>query len=467
MSFTGDQPPWRTGLLLEREREMAALESLLADLSGPSQGPAATGTGGLLVFAGSAGLGKTTLLNEVRRRTMARGCTVLSARGGEQEQGVAFQVVRHLLQPLLATGTEEEHREALGTWYDIVAPAVGLVAAPSGSPDPQGVRDGLDWIVTRFAVQRAPLVMMLDDAHWADAESLAWLTGFAPRVTELPMLLVVAYRPDELPRDAMTFGRLALRHGSRPLDLAPLTPGAVSRIVRDTLGEDADEAFCRETWAVTGGNPFEAVELAARVADRGLKPQVVHLPELRELASAVKGGGLVERLERLGTSAVRFAWSVAVLGAGASRSRAASLGGLGEAESADAVTRLREARISSRSRPATGTKRPTAASSSSIRWSPPPSTGRFPRPSGSPCTARPPRSSPRRVSAPPRPPATCWRRIPRATRGWCSNCARPPASTSGRALPTRPGAAWPGRCANRRPWRTAPRCCSNWAAPPC
>lgn len=350
MSFTGDRPPWRTGLLLEREREMAALESLLADLSGPSQGPAATGTGGLLVFAGPAGLGKTALLNEVRRRTTARGCTVLSARGGEQEQGVAFQVVRHLMQPLLATGTEEEHREALGTWYDIVAPAVGLVAAPNGSPDPQGVRDGLDWIVTRFAVQRAPLVVMLDDAHWADAESLAWLTGFAPRVTELPMLLVVAYRPDELPRDARTFGRLAVRHGSRPLDLAPLTPGAVSRIVRDTLGEDADEAFCRETWAVTGGNPFEAVELAARVADRGLKPQVVHLPELRELASAVKGGGLIERLERLGTSAVRFAWSAAVLGAGASRGRAASVGGLGEAESADAVTRLREARILARPR---------------------------------------------------------------------------------------------------------------------
>ncbi|MEV6012533.1 AAA family ATPase [Streptomyces sp. NPDC051976] len=358
MAFTGDQPPWHTGLLLEREKEMAALESLLADLGGrakrpTSQGPAAqgspgptaTGTGGLLVFAGSAGLGKTSLLQEVRRRTLARGFTVLSARGGEQEQGVAFQVVRHLLQPLLATGTEQEHRETLGNWYDIVAPALGLVAAPNGSPDPQGVRDGLDWIVTRFAVQRAPLVVMLDDAHWADAESLAWLTGFAPRVTELPMLLVVTYRPDELPRDAMTFGRLAVGHGSRPLDLAPLTPGAVSRIVRDTLGEDADEAFCRETWAVTGGNPFEAVELAARVADRGLKPQVVHLPELRELASAVKGGGLVERLERLGTSAVRFAWSAAVLGAMATRGTAASVGGLGEAESADAVARLREARI--------------------------------------------------------------------------------------------------------------------------
>ncbi|MFF3322079.1 ATP-binding protein [Streptomyces sp. NPDC002889] len=345
MAYTGERPGRPRRLLLERDAELAAVDALLAELRASPKGSAAPGAGGLLAFAGPAGLGKTTLLTEMRRRAVARGCTVLFARGGEQEQGVAFHVVRQLVQPVLAAGTEKEHRKILGSWYDIVAPAVGLVAGNNGSPDPQGVRDGLDWIATRFAVQHAPLVVMLDDAHWADAESLAWLTGFAPRVTELPMLLVVAYRSDELPGDAAAFARLAERHGSHPFDLIPFTPGAVSRIVRDILGEEADEGFCRETWAVTGGNPFETVELAAKVADRGLKPQVVHVPELRELASALKGSGLVERLERLGTSAVRFAWSAAVLGAEASRSLAASVGGLGEAESADAVARLREARI--------------------------------------------------------------------------------------------------------------------------
>ncbi|MFI2346041.1 ATP-binding protein [Streptomyces sp. NPDC019443] len=346
MAYTGDRPGRPRRLLLERDAELAALDALLTDLGASFTGSAAPCTGGLVALAGPAGLGKTTLLNEVRRRAVARGCTVLFACGGEQEQGVAFHVVRQLVQPVLAAGSEKEHRKILGSWYDIVAPAVGLVAGNgNASPDPQGVRDGLDWIATRFAVQRAPLVVMLDDAHWADAESLAWLTGFAPRVTELPMLLVVAYRSDELPADSVAFGRLAERLGSRPFDLVPLTPSGVSRIVRETLGEEADEAFCRETWAVTGGNPFETVELVAKVADRGLKPQTVHVPELRELASAVKGNGLVERLERLGTSAVRFAWSAAVLGSEASRSLAASVGGLGEAESADAVARLREARI--------------------------------------------------------------------------------------------------------------------------
>src|SRR5206468_4102427 len=105
----------------------------------------------------------------------ARGCTVLSARGGEQEQGVAFHVMRQLVQPAFAASPEAEHRRILGNWYDIVAPAVGLVAATGGgTPDPTGVRDGLDWVVTRFAVEHAPVVMVLDDAHWADTESLAW-----------------------------------------------------------------------------------------------------------------------------------------------------------------------------------------------------------------------------------------------------------------------------------------------------
>ncbi|MFG3355404.1 ATP-binding protein [Streptomyces sp. NPDC048001] len=345
MAHTGDRPGRSRRLLLERDTELAAVDALLTELGAPGAGSPGRGNGGLLAFAGPAGLGKTTLLNEVRRRAVARGCTVLLARGGEQEQGVAFHVVRQLVQPLLAASSEREHRELLGSWYDIVAPAMGLVAGGNGSPDPQGVRDGLDWIATRFAVQHAPLVVVLDDAHWADAESLAWLTGFAPRIGELPMLLVVAYRSDELPADAAAFAGLAERNGSHPHELVPLTPGAVGRLVRDSLGEEADDGFCRETWAVTGGNPFETVELTAKVADRGLKPQSAHVPELRELASAVKGSGLVDRLERLGTSAVRFAWSAAVLGAGATRSLAASVGGLGEAESADAVAALREARI--------------------------------------------------------------------------------------------------------------------------
>ncbi|MFF6791952.1 tetratricopeptide (TPR) repeat protein [Streptomyces filamentosus] len=300
--------------------------------------------GGVLAYAAPAGLGKTTLLAEIRRRAAARGCTVLSARGGDQEQRVAFHVARQLLQPQLAHASDAELRERLGSWYDIAGPALGLRAATAGSPpDPQGLRDALDWVLTHLAVRRAPLVVVLDDAHWADPESLGWLASFAPRAEDLPMLLVVAYRPDELPEEGKEF--TGHRSGQRPHGLAPLTAGAVARLVRDRIGAHADDAFCRDFWTVTSGNPFETVELAAKVRDRGLDPTADGAHELRDLAAALKGSGLVSRLERLGPATVRLAWACAVLGTEISPALAGALAGLGDEAVVDCAARLREARV--------------------------------------------------------------------------------------------------------------------------
>ncbi|MFH8405787.1 ATP-binding protein [Streptomyces sp. NPDC018019] len=332
--------------LLERNAELGAAELALSRLCGTSGGPVAAQRGGLLTFAGSPGMGKTALLAEVRARAAARGCTVLSARGCEQEHGMAFHVVRQLVQPVLAGYDEATSRTVLGSWYDIVAPALGLVADAGGSsPDPTGVRDGLDWLVTRLAVQQKPTVLVLDDAQWADQESLSWLTAFAPRAEDLPMLVVAAYRPDELPRSAAAFRKLAERHATRPFDLAPLTCDAVTSIIRAAVGDGAEDKFCTECWAVTDGNPFEAVELAAGLRERGLTGRRDDLSALRELGSAVKGKGLVERLDRLGGAAVRLAWAVAVLGTSATSGITSAVAALGSEATADAVAQLREARI--------------------------------------------------------------------------------------------------------------------------
>ncbi|MEU9998811.1 AAA family ATPase [Streptomyces sp. NPDC050848] len=314
-----------------------------ADAGGSSRAPGAP-RGGVLAYAAPAGLGKTTLLAEIRRRAAAKGCTVLAARGGDQEQRVAFHVARQLLQPQLAAASDTELRARLGSWYDIVGPALGLCApADGGPPDPQGLRDGLDWVLTHLAVRRAPLVVVLDDAHWADPESLGWLAAFAPRAEELPMLLVVAYRPDELPDSGDEFtGR---RSGRRPLGLEPLTSSAIARLVRDRVGAHADDTFCRECWTVTSGNPFEAVELAAKVRDRGLEPRAEAAHELRDLAAAVKGHGLTATLERLGTSTVRLAWACAVLGTEISPQLAGAVAGLGAEAVAECAARLRDARV--------------------------------------------------------------------------------------------------------------------------
>ncbi len=344
--------------LLERERELRAVDAALTELCGtdPADGTGNRG-GGVIAFEGPGGVGKTALLGEARRRAAARGCTVLRARGGEHEQGAAFHVVRQLFQPVLAETDEDEHRRILGGWYEIVAPAVGLVVSGhGGAPDPQGVRDGLDWLVTRFAVEHAPVVMILDDVHWADPESLDWLTRFAPRTADLPLLLAVGYRPEDLTADVAAIRTLIERQGSRPHVLAPLTPSGVGRIVREVLGDHADEAFCRECWAMTGGNPWEVTELTAKIRDRRLKPQSENLPALRELVSSAKDSGLNDRLTRLGTAAVRLAWAVAILGIEATPALTANVAGLSETEAADMVARLVDARILAPPRPGNGTR---------------------------------------------------------------------------------------------------------------
>ncbi|MFD9354471.1 ATP-binding protein [Streptomyces sp. NPDC060031] len=326
--------------MLERETELATVDEALELLTGPDA------DGALLAFSGPAGLGKTTLLAEVRRRSHAKACTVLAARGGEQEQNQPFHVARQLIQPQLAGAPDEELRAVLGSWYSIVGPALGLCAPEQGPPpDPQGLRDGLDWVLTHLIVQRAPVALVLDDAHWADPESLGWLAAFAPRAEHLPLLLVVAYRPDELPAHAEAFRTLPGRAGHRPLTLAPLTEDAVCTLVREAVGGHADAAFCREAWAVTTGNPFEAVELTAKVRDKGLAPTSASAPLLRDLAAAQRGSGLVARLHSLGPSTVRFAWACAVLGTAIPQDLAARVAGLGTEEAVVATGRLRDARI--------------------------------------------------------------------------------------------------------------------------
>lgn len=340
------QPSSANRPLLERRRELRALGAALAELRYAVDGVPRARSSGLLAFTGSAGLGKTALVNQARARAAAHGFTVFSGRGGEKDQQLAFHVVRQLVQPSLARMDSDKLRSALGSWYDIVSAALGLEAKGAArTPDPLCVREGLDWVMTRLVVRKAPVVLLLDDLHWADTESLGWLASFAPRAEDLPLLVVAAYRPDELPPEGEAFRTLASRHGKRPFALDRLSADSVTQIIRNELGKDAEDRFCKECWEVTGGSPFEAVELAIRLGDHQLKGTERDLPAMREFAATVKGPGLYERLQRLDTKTVRFAQTAAVLGSPFAPQLAASIAVLGEEDAAEATANLRAARI--------------------------------------------------------------------------------------------------------------------------
>ncbi|MFB7707631.1 AAA family ATPase [Streptomyces sp. NPDC056105] len=325
--------------LWERDKEIAVVERALGELCGD-----AASSGSLVVFRGEAGIGKTALLEEVRRIAAGRA-TVWSARGGETVTSVPFNVVRQLLQPALLALSQEEAREYFGDWYEIAGPALGIAEPGGRQADPQGVRDGLVAAVSRLARLHWPLVLLVDDAQWADEETLHWLAAFAERLDDLPVLVVVAHRDGEA--TAASTGHLeAVGAAARPrTTLYALTPDATAGLTRASLGEHADAPFCREVWAVTGGNPYETVELLAKVQDSELEPVEGSAGELRALNKSARGRGLIDRLEGLGTDATRFAWAAAILGTRIAHDLAARLAGMTPGEAGRCAVRLRAARI--------------------------------------------------------------------------------------------------------------------------
>ncbi|WP_405476815.1 ATP-binding protein [Streptomyces sp. NBC_00009] len=325
--------------LWERDKEIGVVEQALGELCGD-----AASSGSLVVFRGEAGIGKTALLEEVRRIAVGRA-TVWSARGGETVTSVPFNVVRQLLQPALLALSQEEAREYFGDWYEIAGPALGIAEPGGRQADPQGVRDGLVAAVSRLARLHWPLVLLVDDAQWADEETLHWLAAFAERLDDLPVLVVVAHRDGEA--TAASTGHLeAVGAAARPrTTLYALTPDATAGLTRATLGEHADAPFCREVWAVTGGNPYETVELLAKVQDSELEPAEGSAGELRALNKSARGRGLIDRLEGLGTDATRFAWAAAILGTRIAHDLAARLAGMTPGEAGRCAVRLRAARI--------------------------------------------------------------------------------------------------------------------------
>ncbi|MFE6163009.1 ATP-binding protein [Streptomyces sp. NPDC056486] len=325
--------------LWERDAELTAVAGAVDELCSD-----ATTAGGLLVFQGEAGIGKTALLSEVRRIAEGRA-TVWSARGGETVTSVPFNVVRQLLQSALVDLSPEEAREYLGDWYPIAGPALGIAEPGGRQADPQGVCDGLVEAVVRLSGVHWPLVLLIDDAHWADQETLHWLAAFAQRLHELPVLVVVAHRPDEVTGDSARH-LAAVGAAARPSPpLRALTPDAAAGLTRATLGEHADAPFCREVWAVTGGNPYESVELLAKVQDSELEPVESSAAELRALNRSARGRGLVARLEGLGTDVTRFAWAAGILGTAISLDLAASLAGMPRVKAERCAERLCTARI--------------------------------------------------------------------------------------------------------------------------
>ncbi|HEX3309607.1 MAG TPA: AAA family ATPase, partial [Streptosporangiaceae bacterium] len=238
-------------VILERDAELAALAAAIA--------AAEAGHGTLALVEGPAGIGKTTLLRAACRGPSAR---VLTARGLALEQGFPYGIVRQLLDPVRGEDGVMDGAAALSArvfdWAE---------AGPVEDDVRYAAMHGLYWLVANLAA-RQPLVLAVDDAHWADAPSLRWLAHLAARVEHLPVALLLAVR-DGLDEPEL-LGEL--RAAGTRIRLGPLGPDATAALVRRRLGavpgvDGADAQLGRDWHASTGGNPFLLEALATALRD--------------------------------------------------------------------------------------------------------------------------------------------------------------------------------------------------------
>ncbi|WP_369204352.1 AAA family ATPase [Streptomyces sp. PU-14G] len=356
MSEDGEDGEDTIVALLEREAELAAVERQLARLCATSTEDYDTGRGRVLTLTGATGLGKTALLYEAAARAAARGCTVLYACGSEQEQERGFHVLRALLRPVLPLLDGHDPCTAPGGDAHLAAAAVGLSApACAVGPPPHAVYRAIDRLLARLAARLAaratPLVVLVDDLHWADPASLAWLTRFLPRASTLPLLCVIAYDPREARPDLVGV-RAATDEAERPHALAALSAQAVDTLVGAAFGGGPDEPLCgnepsfaQECATLTAGNPLAVTRLLDRAGEAGLKPHRDSLPRLAELAPTVCGPGFHDHLRGFGPDCVRLCWAVAVLGTAATLPLATRVAGLGAQAARRAVDTLRRAQV--------------------------------------------------------------------------------------------------------------------------
>lgn len=215
-----------------REDDVAHLRGLVQAV--------ALGNGGTVWIDGEPGIGKTELLTCAFADAGTYGCRVAWATADELGQRVALRVLLRAL--------------------DIDGP---------GDPD-EGPVAAVDRVLAyvRASCAGGPLVLVVDDMHWADATTILAWERLIPLTARLPLLLVAAARPDSNRRELSQVRRAAQVRQQRPLDLRPLAPADLERLVAHLAGAPIGEHL-RALAARTGGNPLYAREMVAALLRSG------------------------------------------------------------------------------------------------------------------------------------------------------------------------------------------------------
>ncbi len=264
----------------------AELEELRGGLA-----QAVAGRPSLAFVAGESGVGKTRLLGELERAAHADGVRVLSGDCVELGEGeLPYAPLVAALRPLARSGDPVLHALSPEAREAVAQLVPGLGDGKRSAEYVQSrVFEGLLELLERLAASDG-LLLQIEDLHWADSSTRAFLVYLASSLCTERVLVVASYRPDELHRRHPLRPLLAeLERDARALrvELKPLTREELAEQLCDILGERPAPELVNRLFSRSEGNPLFAEELlAAGIDGRGALP-----PTLRD--------ALMLRIERL------------------------------------------------------------------------------------------------------------------------------------------------------------------------
>ncbi|MET0344106.1 MAG: protein kinase [Polyangiales bacterium] len=231
---------------------------------------AITGAGEVVVIESEQGLGRTALLDQLSVEAHIAGATVVRAQGGLHT--ASFSAARALVEGGLRIYRDvDEHTRSLSSHVDLESTGEVVPRRPH-SPIEASERQARIATYLRDALHalslRNPLVLLVDDAHRVDAETLALFASMLDDLRGHPILLVLATKAGELTLHPEAYTKLAAR--ARRCQLSPLTAQEVSKLVATTFGGVPNSSHLA-AWLYTqaGGNPAHTMDLTKLLLAEG------------------------------------------------------------------------------------------------------------------------------------------------------------------------------------------------------
>lgn len=256
--------------MVGRHRELELLTGALAS--------AGRGEGSLLIVSGEAGIGKSRLLRALREHADDLGCRVAVGACLEQLQTLAYAPVAEVVRGLLAEGLTEPLTEVEDRWLRRLLPELGPASGPDLPPSPEEryvVARSVCAILereARGAPTGRPLLLLLEDLHWADVATVELLPLLSRTLAGIPALVVGTYRIDEVahrPDVVHAIAELRRQRLCEEIALGALERAQVQTMVEEILGSGrhAEPTFLDKLVVRADGNPLFVEEILSTLSE--------------------------------------------------------------------------------------------------------------------------------------------------------------------------------------------------------